>query len=179
VAMLPCPPEHWSRFSQLLDIAMELPEPTRVTWLQNLEGADSELRPWLARVLGSAASIVTSDFLDAPHLADPPEQGFAAGDLIGPYLLISVLGEGGMGQVWRASRGDDGPQREVALKLPYAEMLAGPFRQRFRRERDMVAALSHPNIGALFDAGVSADGHPYLALELVIASPSAPPWSAV
>jgi len=171
VAMLPCPPEHWSRFSQLLDIAMELPEPTRVTWLQNLEGADSELRPWLARVLGSAASIVTSDFLDAPHLADPPEQGFAAGDLIGPYLLISVLGEGGMGQVWRASRGDDGPQREVALKLPYAEMLAGPFRQRFRRERDMVAALSHPNIGALFDAGVSADGHPYLALELVNGRP--------
>jgi len=177
---LPCPPEHWSRFSDLLDSAMDLPEPDRAIWLQKLHGDDAILRPWLARVLGSAASISTSDFLSSTRLPGQGDAGFAAGELIGPYRLEKLLGEGGMGQVWRARRADDGPQREVALKLPHAELLAGPFRQRFRRERDMVAALTHPHIGALYDAGVSAEGHPYLALELIEGEPitahcSAPP----
>jgi serine/threonine-protein kinase len=168
---LPCPPEHWSRFSNLLDSAMDLPEPERAAWLQRLGGEDAALRPWLSRVLGSAASISTSDFLDAPRLPGQCDAVFTAGGLIGPYRLEALLGEGGMGQVWRACRADDGPQREVALKLPHAELLAGPYRQRFRRERDMVAALSHPHIGALYDAGVSTEGHPYLALELVEGEP--------
>jgi serine/threonine-protein kinase len=168
---LPCPPEHWSRFSDLLDSAMDLPEPDRAIWLQKLDGNDAVLRPWLARVLGSAASISTSDFLSSTRLPGQGDAGFAAGELIGPYRLDQLLGEGGMGQVWRARRADDGPQREVALKLPHTELLAGPFRQRFRRERDMVAALTHPHIGALYDAGVSAEGHPYLALELIEGEP--------
>ncbi len=168
---LPCPPEHWSRFSELLDRAMDLPEPARVAWLQALQGPDATLRPWLTRVLNSSASISTSDFLNQPHLSLEKAGGFTAGQSIGPYRLVTLLGEGGMGQVWQARGGDDAPQRDVALKLPHAELLAGPFRQRFKRERDMVAGLSHPNIAALYDAGVSAEGHPYLALELIEGQP--------
>jgi serine/threonine-protein kinase len=164
---LPCPPQHWSRFSVLLDHAMDLSEVEREGWLRSLQGEDEALRPWLARVLGSAASVSTSDFLERPILPEDLPADFEVGDVIGPYRLLAPLGEGGMGRVWRASRGDDGPAREVALKLPHAELLAGPFRARFSRERDVLAGLSHPNIAALYDAGVGSSGHPYLALELL------------
>ena len=167
MSSLPCPPQHWPRFSVLLDAAMEVPELARVEWLEGLGGPDAEFRPWLARVLGGAAASRTGSFLDGPVSAALADDGFQAGDTVGPYRLEALLGEGGMGQVWRASRQDDGPKREVALKLPHAELLAGPFRQRFRRERDVLAALSHPHIAQLYDAGMSAEGHPYLALELV------------
>jgi tetratricopeptide (TPR) repeat protein len=164
---LPCPPQHWSRFSTLLDLAMDLTEVEREDWLRSLQGEDEALRPWLARVLGSAASVSTSDFLENPMLPAEWPADFEVGDVIGPYRLLAPLGEGGMGRVWRALRCDEGPSREVALKLPHAELLAGPFRARFSRERDVLAGLSHPNIAALYDAGVSASGHPYLALELL------------
>jgi len=164
---LPCPRQHWSRFSVLLDHAMDLPEEMRDSWLGALDGDDADLRPWLARVLGSAASVSTGDFLAGRHMPPDEAADFQPGDLIGPYRLVALLGEGGMGRVWRAARTDDGPARDIALKLPHAELLAGPFRARFRRERDVLAGLTHPNIAALYDAGISAEGHPYLALELV------------
>jgi serine/threonine-protein kinase len=168
---LPCPPQHWSRFSTLLDHAMDLPVPKREAWLNKLRGDDETLRPWLARVLGSGAGVSTGNFLSGARLGAEAPDDFQTGETIGPYRLVSPLGEGGMGRVWRAVRADDGPMREVALKLPHTELIAGPFRARFQRERDVLAALSHPHIAALYDAGVSAGGHPYLALELVSGQP--------
>ncbi len=169
MAILPCPPGLWPRFSALLDRAMEVPEADREPWLNGLAGDDATVKPWLARVLGHEASMETG-FLTAP--AEPsPDAEISAGSLIGPYRLDSRLGEGGMGEVWRAARVDDGPRREVALKLPHPELLGGPFRQRFARERDVLAALSHPHIAQIYDAGLSPGGHPYLALELVEGEP--------
>jgi serine/threonine-protein kinase len=161
----------WSRFSVLLDGALELPPSEHASWLAQLRGEDATLKPMLARVLSNAPGIETDYLRAQPKLA--PEAPFAPGLMVGPYLLISRLGEGGMGEVWRAARDDDGPRRNVALKLPHAELLGGPFRQRFARERDVLAALSHPHIAQLYDAGSSADGHPYLALELVEGQPIA------
>jgi serine/threonine-protein kinase len=166
---LPCPPALWGRFSALLDSAMDVPLAERDHWLELLAGDDATLRPWLARVLQSDAGMKTGFLRERPDLA--PDTPFESGAVIGPYRLESRLGEGGMGEVWRASRANDGPRREVALKLPHRELLGGPFRQRFARERDVLAALSHPHIAQLYDAGLSADGHPYLALELVEGQP--------
>ena len=165
---LPCPPDDWPRFTALLDAALDLPEASRAVWLDGLAEDDARFRPWLARVVGETTAS------DAEVLVQPPQLtvgGFAAGGQIGPYRLMSLLGEGGMGEVWRASRGDDGPRREVALKLPHAAFLAGPFQQHFSRERDVLAALSHPHIAQLYDAGISTEGQPYLALELVRGEP--------
>jgi serine/threonine-protein kinase len=165
---LPCPPDLWARFSTLLDSALELPAPDRIRWLDRLAGEDATLKPWLARVLDTGTDMQSGFLSQPPLLADRP---FVAGVVIGPYRLESRLGEGGMGEVWRASRADEGPKREVALKLLHPELLGGPFRQRFARERDVLAALSHPHIAQIYDAGLSADGHPYLALELVEGQP--------
>jgi serine/threonine-protein kinase len=148
---------------------MDVPLSERERWLERLAGDDIVIKPWLARVLGSDAGMETGFLRERTDLTPP--RPFEPGAAIGPYKLESRLGEGGMGEVWRASRADDGPRREVALKLPHRELLGGPFRQRFARERDVLAALSHPHIAQLYDAGLSADGHPYLALELVEGQP--------
>jgi serine/threonine-protein kinase len=167
---LPCPPAQWPRFSALLDAAMELSDAERHGWLDSLAGEDAAIRPLLVRVLGNSAAVSTGQFLRTQD-AGLSQPAFMAGAVFGPYRLESLLGEGGMGEVWRASRHDDGPRREVALKLPHAELLGGTLRQRFARERDMLAALSHPHIAQLYDAGSAAEGHPYLALELVQGEP--------
>ena len=171
---LPCPPDRWPRFSTLLDAAMDVPQINQDTWLLALQGDDRDLRPWLEHVLRGGQSMAPDAFEHAPPLSSGEAGRFTTGDVLGPYRLASLLGEGGMGQVWRASRSaghDDGPRRDVALKLPHIELLAGPFRQRFRRERDVLATLTHPHIAALYDAGISAEGHPYMALELVTGAP--------
>jgi tetratricopeptide (TPR) repeat protein len=167
---LPCPPARWPRFSELLDAALDLPEAERLRFLDDLQGEDASLRTELERVLGRDGASGTGDFLRRPAI-DFTEDSFVAGQIIGPYRLMDRLGEGGMGEVWRASRHDEGPQREVALKLPHAILLGGSFRRRFARERDLLGTLSHPHIAQLYDAGSSADGHPYLALELVSGRP--------
>jgi len=166
---LPCPAEQWPLFSTLLDEVLALPEAARQAWLAALSEEQATLRPWLVRVLDGAGGSATKGFLAAPVL--PDDGGFTTGDEIGPYRLISKLGEGGMGEVWLADPAGDGPRRHVALKLPHAFMLGPAARARFQQERDVVAALAHPNIAQLYEAGVAASRHPYLALEYVDGTP--------
>jgi hypothetical protein len=165
---LPCPPEDWPRFSALLDQGLALTHAGLATWFAELRGEDARLAPFLAGVLLGADNAETASFLRETALA---AEDFSPDCRIGPYTLVTRIGAGGMGEVWRAARADDGPQREVALKLPHAELLGPAYKRRFARERDVLAALSHPNIAQLYEAGSSADGHPYLALELVDGMP--------
>jgi serine/threonine-protein kinase len=98
-------------------------------------------------------------------------RGAVVGQTVGPYLLLRLLGAGGMGEVWLARRADGGFQREVALKLPLSNPLPWDLAERFSLERDILARLEHPNIARLYDAGVSAEGQPYLAMEMVRGEP--------
>ena len=93
-----------------------------------------------------------------------------AGDVIGPYRLISELGSGGMGTVWLAERIDGALQRQVALKLPRSGWTSG-LAQRMGRERDILAALEHPRIARLYDAGTTPQGRPWLAMERIDGEP--------
>jgi serine/threonine-protein kinase len=163
----PCPPELWPQFSSLLDTALDLPEAERSAWLAGLGPEHDQVRPWLAKVLAETMGVETSDFLERPVVRPEILSEFAAGQRIGPYVLERELGRGGMGEVWLAARADGTLSRRVALKLPYAYLMAGVLRRRFERERDILATLSHPHIAQLYDAGVSPGGHPYLAMEWV------------
>ena len=88
-----------------------------------------------------------------------------AGSRLGPYAVIAKLGEGGMGEVYRAR--DTRLDRDVALKILPRAFTAEPDRRaRFEREAKAVAALSHPNILAIFDVG-ECDGVFYAATELL------------
>jgi eukaryotic-like serine/threonine-protein kinase len=105
-----------------------------------------------------------------PTLEDdavPPSS--VSGRPIGPYRLLRELGHGGMGTVYLAERSDVG--KRVALKVVRGEVAAGDDLQRFLFERRVLARLTHPNIAALLDAGVTDDGVPWFAMEYVDGEP--------
>ncbi|MBX7210332.1 MAG: serine/threonine-protein kinase [Verrucomicrobiaceae bacterium] len=92
------------------------------------------------------------------------------GDDIGPYRLIECIGEGGFGMVWRAEQTEP-VQRQVALKIIKRGMDTGQVLARFDYERQALASMDHPGIAAMLDAGASADGRPWFAMELVQGQP--------
>ena len=164
--------EEWAALSGLLDEALELPQHERARWIDALPPEHDSIRPRLRRLL-SAASPADDAFLrtipkvnvagiepDGRDLAPLPEQ-------IGPYRVLRKLAEGGMGAVWLAERADGMLNRPVALKLPRGAWTGAGLADRMAREREILAALNHPNIARLYDAGIATNGHPYLALEYV------------
>src|SRR5271170_8402063 len=87
------------------------------------------------------------------------------GTQLGPYTIVALLGQGGMGVVYRAH--DERLQRDVAIKvLPPGLLSDEPAKSRFRKEALALARLSHPNIAAVFDVG-EQDGMDYLVMECV------------
>ncbi|MEO8122750.1 MAG: serine/threonine-protein kinase [Burkholderiales bacterium] len=161
---LPAP--RWARLRQLLDEALDLPASQRNAWMHALPAADADLLPRLRALLAHAESgaltgnlprIETADFSGA----SPPAER------IGPYRLLRELGSGGMASVWLAERDDMLRARQVALKLPHGAWRWPHLAERLKREREILAALSHPHIARLYDAGVTDDGQPWLALEYV------------
>ncbi|REJ75160.1 MAG: hypothetical protein DWQ30_19335 [Acidobacteria bacterium] len=91
--------------------------------------------------------------------------------LIDRYRLLSVLGRGGMGVVYRAERADDQFQKEVALKLLPMGLETPEGRRRLLIERQILARLEHPGIARLLDGGVTEEGTPYLVMELIDGRP--------
>ena len=150
----------WQRISPLLDELFELHAVERCERLRDLRSDDAALADELETLLALDAD---DDFLSEPALR--PSQLAMPGRQVGPYRLEHLLGEGGMGQVWLAARADGLYQRRVALKLLRPGLADTDLRLRFTRERQILARLAHPHIARLLDAGISADGLPYLALE--------------
>ena len=92
------------------------------------------------------------------------------GDRIGPFILLSVLGEGGFGFVWLAERREPYVQ-QVALKLIKAGMDSAAVIGRFEQERQALAVMNHPNIAKVLDGGITPNGRPYFAMEYVKGKP--------
>jgi len=159
--------ERWQRLSPLLDALLELDAETRERSLASLREEDPQLAADLAGLL--ALEEEGDDFLSQPLIAPLP--GARPDAVIGPYKLDRLLGEGGMGQVWLASRADGLYQRRVALKLLRPGLADPNLRLRFTRERQILARLGHPHIARLLDAGISSDNQPYLALDYVEGEP--------
>jgi eukaryotic-like serine/threonine-protein kinase len=144
----------------------------RRAWFDSLAIDDARLRELLERALFPNVKEETHAFLDRPPVievaaADAHQFALAPGQLIGPYCLVALLGEGGTASVWRATRSDGVLKRDVALKLPYFIGNSHGWYERVARERDILASLNHANIATIYDAGVEPNGRPWLALELV------------
>lgn len=99
------------------------------------------------------------------------------GRRVGPYRLQQLLGHGGMGAVYLATREDGEFEREVALKLIRSGIDNDVVRRRFERERRVLSRLEHPTIARLYDGGVDEDGTPWFAMER-IEGESLNAWSA-
>jgi eukaryotic-like serine/threonine-protein kinase len=104
--------------------------------------------------------------VDEPTLKRQPGQP----ETIGPYRVLGVLGQGGMGVVYLAERDDGLFEQRVALKVLPAWAEPGDH-GRFLRERQFLARMEHPNIARLLDGGLTPDGAPYFALEYVDGEP--------
>lgn len=100
------------------------------------------------------------------EMPEPEVAPAAAPGQVGAFRLTELIGEGGMGQVWKGARGDGLFDQVVAVKLLHAHLtrLAG---SRFVAERRILARLEHPNIARLIDGGVLEDGRPFLVMEYV------------
>ena len=159
--------ERWQRLSPLLDALLELAPEQRSEHLAALRREDPALADELAGLLAMEAD--DEDFLSEPVVELP--SGARPGARIGPYRLDRLIGEGGMGQVWLAARADGLYERKVALKLLRPGLADPRLRQRFDREREILARFAHPHIARLLDAGIDKDGQPYLALEYVEGEP--------
>jgi eukaryotic-like serine/threonine-protein kinase len=171
-------PQSAAALNRLLDQALDLAPDKREQWLADLPQEFAALKPHLRDLLSRAAGVETSDFLGTlPKFGAPPDSDRTVDDqlqpgvVLEPYRLIRELGRGGMGAVWLAERADGLLNRRVALKLPRAAWLHEGFAERLERERDILASLEHPNIARLYDAGVAANGRPFLALEFVEGQP--------
>jgi serine/threonine-protein kinase len=89
------------------------------------------------------------------------------GARLGPYQLLHLLGAGGMGEVYLATRIDHEFEQQVAIKLVRGSLLSDDIRARLRTERQILASLRHPNIATLLDGGTAPDGTPYLVMEYI------------
>jgi serine/threonine-protein kinase len=166
--------QEWLTLSRLLDEALALPAERRRIWLDGLPDATERLKATLRDLL-ECGGAETSEFLKIVPQVDREAIRSSArlgqDGIVGPYRLLRQLGRGGMGSVWLAERTDRIVKRPVALKLPHEATPGVRLEERSTRERDILAALSHPHIARLYDAGVTEDGQPYLALEYVDGQP--------
>ncbi len=91
----------------------------------------------------------------------------STGDFIGSYRIKSLIGQGGMGTVYLAERADGEIEQKVAIKLLRADIHRPGWRERFLKERQLLASLQHPSIVHVIDAGHTTDGRPFLVMEHV------------
>jgi serine/threonine-protein kinase len=164
--------EDWAELSPLLDAALDLPAAARPAWLAALPPSQAHLAPALEHLLSATVAERFSEATLPPLTAmATPTPESRAGQVVAGYRLLELLGQGGMGAVWLAERADGTLRRRVALKLLHPALASTAFVERFARERDILAQLEHPAIARLYDAGIAADGQPYLALEYVDGMP--------
>jgi serine/threonine protein kinase len=169
--MKPAASDAKSIFGQALEIESAA---DRAAYLERACGSDAALRAEVDDLL--AALDRAGEFMRRPAAALPaPAAGATVsyeptaegpGTVIGPYKLLQVIGEGGMGTVFMAEQAEP-VQRRVALKLIKPGMDSKQVIARFEAERQALAMMEHQNIARVLDAGATASGRPYFVMELV------------
>ncbi len=161
------PPSRWARLSPLLDELLDTPDALRPATLLRLCQTHADLADELQALALSAQQAALGRFLTGTGAELPAEAGTLAGQRLGAYTLEEPLGQGGTGSVWRARRDDGRFTGQVAIKLLHLSLLGRAGAERFQREGQVLARLTHPHIARLLDAGVAPGGQPYLVIELV------------
>src|SRR5581483_6632117 len=150
-------PERWAEIERLYHAALEHEGAARDRFVAEACGEDHELRREVESLLKQDASDPGNPLNQA--LGAPGRARLQAGAQVGPYLIESQLGSGGMGEVWKAQ--DTRLGRSVALKISKTA-----FSDRVEREARAAAALNHPHIATLYDVGPN-----YLVMEYVDGKP--------
>lgn len=157
----------WQRIQTLFHDAAGLPEAKRQEYVCASCGGDEELA---ADVLAMLRQDEIHGGLLTRGIAETAKNVLASGDAFstkefGPYRIVRLIGEGGMGVVYLAERKD--LQSQIAIKILPDAWLSPARRERFASEQRTLAQLNHPSIARLYDAAVLPDGTPYFAMEYV------------
>ncbi|HEX8737512.1 MAG TPA: protein kinase [Pyrinomonadaceae bacterium] len=168
---------NWNKIVEIFEQAVELAPAKRAEFLDAACGGDDAMRGEVEAML--AADENAQDFIETPAAADASLSLFdknipantqtiaPVGQKIGAYRIEKEIGRGGMGAVFLAERADGEFKRRVALKIINRHLRNEFMIRRFRQERQILAALDHPNIARLYDGGTTSDGSPYLITEYV------------
>jgi len=173
----PLSPDSWRQVFAAADQALELLGDAREVfvgrWCTDHPALGPELRALLASGDTRSTLDVPAAALAAPLLAQLSlERDTGLVSRIGSYRVVQEIGRGGMGTVYLAERDDDQYRKRVAVKLLPPWSAADEHRvRRFVEERQILAALEHPDIARLIDGGVTPDGLPWFAMEYVEGAP--------
>ncbi len=168
-------PERWQQVKQVLAAALELGPEERTAYLDRSYAADASLRADIEPLVASGQRLKEEflgedDFAAAAGVLQTGEVSWV-GRRVGYYKVVEQIGEGGMGEVYRAFRADDQYRKEVALKFVRAGQFGSSVFARFKNERQILAGLDHPNLAKLLDGGATEEGVPYLVMELIEGRP--------
>jgi eukaryotic-like serine/threonine-protein kinase len=168
--------DRWTRIKEILGTALELPDAARQDYLSEVCGTDALLREEVETLLESSED--ADDFIEKPALAsfdewesNEEDADSFIGSKLGNYRILQLLGEGGMGAVYRAIRDEGDFPLQVAIKVVKRGMDTNAILRRFRDERRILARLNHPNIAKLLDGGITPDGRPYFVMEFLEGTP--------
>ena len=159
----------WPQVKEIFEHLLSLTPDEREGHLASIADPDTatDVRELLA------AHDASAGFLESPALEKHPLPPVAVqphpwiGRCIGRFRIVRQIGEGGMGVVFEAERADREFSQRAALKIIRRGFDSGFNIERFRRERQILADLNHPNIARLIDGGATEDGLPYLVMEYV------------
>ena len=157
-------PSRWEKIKEIVGTALERDPAHRASYLDAACAQNPTLRTEIESLI-SAYDRPEDDLSQSP-LASPLLTSGAPLQSLGPYRLLKILGEGGMGQVWLAEQTFP-VRRQVALKLIRSGMFHSVALQRFQSERQSLAIMDHPCIAKVFDAGAAPGGQPYFVMEYV------------
>lgn len=160
--------DNWATVRNVVEAALALPASERAAFVRGAaptEAVAAEATHLLAFESDASAifSRVGSEKFSEARFNPPSLVGLSAGN----YRILEELGRGGMGTVYLAERADGEYSQRVALKVLQEGVVSPALILRFRQERQILAALTHPGIARLLDGGLLSDGRPYLVLEYV------------
>ncbi|MCW9708500.1 serine/threonine-protein kinase [Fodinibius salsisoli] len=170
--------QHWKKISHIFDLALNLPQDRRTTYIKQLCRDDPALEEEINDLLASveASDQMLDDHLRknkallnslTTHLQETNINRSLVGQTIGSWKVTALLGRGGMGEVYHVERCDSDIHQKGALKIMRHGLNTPDNMRRFRLEKQILAGLHHPNIAGLIDGGISDDGRPYLVMEYV------------
>lgn len=159
-------PEQFRTLEDLFEELLHAPEDVIERRLADLSGQDPAVASELRLLLDQRSRAQRLDAVYEARRRSAPAQRIAVGTEIGPFRITGRLGIGGMGDVWAAHQKEP-IERSVAIKIIRQGLPSDRARQRFLSERQALASMDHANIAQVLDAGETADGLPYLVMELV------------
>src|SRR5262245_28175339 len=162
-------PERWRRIEELFGAVVDRPVAERDAYLTRVCYGDEDLQ---REVLSLLDRDTAKDFIRDPIASvalsfTAKSKEDLTGERVGPYRILRMVGRGGMGDVYEAERDDEQFRQQVAIKIIKRGMDTEFVRDRFLRERQILASLDHPHIARLYDGGATTEGLPYFVMEFV------------